>query len=107
MPPEFSPYQDRTMEQPQRHLLDLLAELGETAVELYERIDLRREMEEHPYRTLAIAAGLGYVLGGGLFTGFTRRMVGIGARILLLPLAQATLGQMISELEADLQEGDH
>lgn len=89
---------------PERQLLDLLSELGETAAELYERIDLRREMEEHPYRTLGIAAGVGYVLGGGLFTGFTRRAMGIGARILLLPLAQATLGQLISELEEGFDE---
>lgn len=88
----------------ERHLLDLLSELGETAVELYERIDLRREMEEHPYRTLGIAAGIGYVVGGGLFTGFTRRVLGMGARILLVPLAQATLGQIIGELEEGFEE---
>jgi len=92
------------MENPERHLLDLLSELGETAVELYDRIDLRREMEEHPYRTLGVAAAVGYVLGGGLFTSFTRRLVGVGARLLLLPLAQATLGQIISELEAEIEE---
>lgn len=84
--------------------MDLLSELGETAVELYDRIDLRREMEEHPYRTLGVAAAVGYVLGGGLFTSFTRRLVGVGARLLLLPLAQATLGQIISELEAEIEE---
>lgn len=92
------------MDNPERHLLDLLSELGETAVELYDRIDLRREMEEHPYRTLGVAAAVGYVLGGGLFTSFTRRLVGVGARLLLLPLAQATLGQIISELEAEIEE---
>lgn len=92
------------MESPERHLLDLLSEIGETAVELYDRIDLRREMEEHPYRTLGIAAGIGYVLGGGLFTGFTRRVLGVGTRILLLPLAQATLGQLIGELEQGFEE---
>jgi len=105
-PPEQPQFQDKTMERPERHLIDLLSELGETAVELYERIDLRREMEEHPYRTLGIAAGIGYVLGGGLFTGFTRRMVGLGARVLLLPLAQATLGQLIGELEEGFDEGN-
>src|SRR5690606_30387296 len=101
-PPDHPPFRGEPMENPERHLLDLLSELGETAVELYDRIDLRREMEEHPYRTLGVAAAVGYVLGGGLFTSFTRRLVGVGARLLLLPLAQATLGQIISELEAEI-----
>lgn len=83
----------------QRTFQEILSELGGTASELYRRVDLQRQLEENPYRTLAIAAGVGYVLGGGLFTGFTRRALGIGARILLLPFAQATLGQFIGELE--------
>lgn len=84
-----------------RNFQQILSDIGQSTMELYERVDLPRQLEEHPYRTLGIAAGLGYVLGGGLFTGFTGRAVGIGTRVLLLPLVQATLGQLIGELEGE------
>lgn len=85
----------------ERSFQQLLSDMGQTASELYERADLPRQLEEHPYRTLGIALGVGYALGGGLFTGFTRRALGIGARVLLLPVVQATLGQLVGEFEEE------
>ncbi|HEY4392489.1 MAG TPA: hypothetical protein VGP64_00425 [Polyangia bacterium] len=35
----------------------------------------------HPYGSLAAALGIGYVLGGGLFTPLTSRIFGLGLRI--------------------------
>jgi hypothetical protein len=35
----------------------------------------------HPYGTVAAALGIGYVLGGGLFTPLTSRIVALGLRI--------------------------
>lgn len=74
----------------ERRLGEIAAELGSNARELYERLDLTRELAEHPYRTLALAAAAGYVLGGGLFTPLTGRILRIGLRAAMLPLAQAT-----------------
>jgi len=34
-------------------------------------LDIRGRMDRRPYQTLLIAAGIGYVLGGGLFSGLT------------------------------------
>lgn len=42
---------------------------------------LLRETREHPGRTAALAVGAGYVLGGGLFSRFTARLVRIGLRV--------------------------
>src|SRR5580692_10583995 len=42
---------------------------------------LAQEAREHPIRTVAVALGVGFVLGGGLFSRLTARIVGTGARI--------------------------
>ena len=41
---------------------------------------LREQMEERPYATLATAAGIGYVLGGGIPSPITRLLLDYGAR---------------------------
>jgi len=59
------------------------AELGSWAAKL------ARQTREHPGRSVAMAVGVGYVLGGGLFSRLTARIVGtairIGLRTALLP----------------------
>jgi hypothetical protein len=42
---------------------------------------LRERLEQRPYTTLAAAAGVGYVLGGGLPTSLLRVLLGVGGRI--------------------------
>jgi hypothetical protein len=42
---------------------------------------LRDRLEHRPYTTLAAAAGIGYVLGGGLPTSLLRVLLGVGGRI--------------------------
>jgi hypothetical protein len=43
------------------------------------------QMTRHPYRSLLVAAGIGYVIGGGLFTRLTMRVIRMGARLGTLP----------------------
>ena len=42
---------------------------------------LKDRFERQPYTTLAVAAGVGYVLGGGLPTGLLRILLGMGGRL--------------------------
>ena len=66
-----------------------LAALGHAArrsSEARERLDawtdrVARETRKHPIRTVALALGAGFVLGGGLFSRLTTRVVGAGLRI--------------------------
>ena len=44
-------------------------------------VDLDGRVKRHPYGTLAAAVGIGYVLGGGLFSPLTARIIGLGLRI--------------------------
>lgn len=53
--------------------------------------DLRARFEQHPYQTLLIAAGVGYILGGGLFTRHTLNAVRLGARIASIPIVRREL----------------
>ena len=50
---------------------------------------LLRQTREHPGRSVAMAVGVGYVLGGGLFSRLTARIVGtairLGLRTAVLP----------------------
>ncbi len=54
-------------------------------------LDLTGRMRRHPYQTLAIAVGVGYILGGGLFTNFTAKVLRVGARVGALPSVQRQL----------------
>jgi hypothetical protein len=51
---------------------------------------LSRQTKEHPVRSVAFALGAGYVLGGGLFSPLTARIVGaavrLGLRLAFVPL---------------------
>lgn len=59
---------------------------------------LRAHMDEHPYTLLAAAAGVGYVLGGGVPSRLTSLLLGIGTRVMLESTAR--------NLAARFAEGD-
>jgi|SRR5215471_20308125 len=66
-------------------------EARDAVSELKETIDLRRRMEEHPYAMLGAAAAVGYILGGGLLTSMTGRLIRLGLRVAALPLIKDEL----------------
>ncbi len=81
-----------------RHARGIGEELGGLAEAVGEmvgtartRIDFDRRMREEPMKTLLIAAGIGYVAGGGFFTPFTGRMLRLGARLWLIPAVRNQL----------------
>jgi hypothetical protein len=59
--------------------------------DLGDAIDVRGRLERHPYGTLAMAAGIGYLLGGGLFTPLTGSIVRLGIRLAALPFVKDEL----------------
>jgi ElaB/YqjD/DUF883 family membrane-anchored ribosome-binding protein len=58
--------------------------------------------EENPFKAIAAASGVGYLIGGGLFTPFTKRILKIGMKGLLLPIAAQQFEQITSQ---DLEPG--
>jgi hypothetical protein len=68
-----------TVETPE--LETALPELAQRSEDLLQR--LFSEIQRRPVRSLLIAAGTGYLTGGGLGTRFTARLLGVGARMAL------------------------
>jgi hypothetical protein len=69
--------------------------------------DLEDRLARNPYGMLAAAIGVGFVLGGGLFTRLTSRLVGVGLRIGLtsaLPFVSEALLKVASEARAITNE---
>jgi hypothetical protein len=65
---------------------------AKSAVNQFEKsVDLKGRVERNPYAMVLAAAGVGYVLGGGLFTPFTGRMVRLGMKLAALPLVKDEL----------------
>lgn len=88
--PEFNPDMPETAAQPLHG--DLTArptDIWEDASEAWRRATqvMGKELEERPIRTALISVGAGYLLGGGLFTPLTARLVGTGLRLALKTLA--------------------
>jgi hypothetical protein len=69
----------------------LLSDAQDAVSELADAVDLRGRVQRHPYGMLAAAAGVGYVLGGGLFTPFTARVLRLAVRLAALPLVKDEL----------------
>jgi len=55
-------------------------------------LDLRGRVERHPIGMMFAALGVGYVLGGGLFSPLTGRLVRVGMRLALVPLIKSQIG---------------
>lgn len=85
----------------------LVSEVRDTVEELKRTVDIRGRVERHPYGMVAAALGVGYVLGGGLFTSFTGRLLRLGFRVAALPMVREELLAMaeaaMSRAEAEQQ----
>lgn len=70
-------------------------QLADQTQHLYQRSReeniLGRFYYKNPYVALAATAGVGYVVAGGLLTPFTRRIVKMGMRALVIPMAVAQI----------------
>jgi hypothetical protein len=58
---------------------------------LSDAIGLTEKVEKHPYGAVAAALGVGYVIGGGLFTPTTVRLLQLGLKLASVPLVKNRL----------------
>ena len=58
---------------------------------LADALGLTERVERSPYLTVAAALGLGYVVGGGLVTGTTARLLRLGLKLASVPMVQDQL----------------
>jgi hypothetical protein len=73
--------------------------MGAQAESLSKAIDLAGRIQRHPLTMVAAAAGLGYVLGGGLFSPLTGRLLRIGVKVALIPLIRGPLKELTNLAE--------
>lgn len=79
---------DSSMADLQRQARRLSSELTEMSGTMGALVDdcravVREQLDQQPYVVLAIAAGVGYVLGGGLPSGIVGRLLMFGGRVAL------------------------
>jgi hypothetical protein len=82
----------RRLGQDARDLGDALSEKTRTVVSRIVGFTMER-----PLQALAIAAGIGFVLGGGLFTRAGARVLGVGMRLGGIALARRLFTQLAEE----------
>jgi hypothetical protein len=66
--------------------------------------DLGSIVREHPVGSLATALGLGYVIGGGIFTRLTSRLVRVavrlGVQLAVIPVLEQELATIVGVQKA-------
>lgn len=82
----------RALQSDARELANDLAEAGR---EIRSKVDLSKSVQAHPFRAVLIAAGVGYVLGGGLFSPLTRRLLRVGSRALIVPIVRGQIESLL------------
>lgn len=72
-----------------------LSKSVQTAVKDIDQV-LERQMVERPYAVLGIAAGVGFVLGGGLSPMIFRRALGLGTKLAIDLALAGALGAAVN-----------
>ena len=65
------------------------------ATDFTSSIDLRGRVQKNPILMVCAAAGVGYLLGGGLFSPLTARMVRYGLRLAIIPIVRSQLAGIV------------
>jgi hypothetical protein len=79
------------MDGKERSLIDLVREAA----------DIEGRVARKPYSMVAGAMGVGFVLGGGLFTRLTERLAGAALRVGILatwPMVQEEIGRQVRRM---------
>ena len=92
----------RDIPAPQASLTQSADEALQSLNTLYGALDtaLTRRMADNPYATLAVAAGVGFVLGGGMRSSIGQVLVRLSVRTLAPPLVNAALHNAIERASA-------
>ncbi len=96
-----------------RTLVDDSKRVFDDVQQIYDKMRSQNSLGEYyqdnPYTVLAAAAGVGYVLGGGLFSPFTKRILKIAMKGLVIPVASAqfkNLSAAVHPAEAPFEGGE-
>ena len=85
-----------------QHDAQALAIAVQEAADEFERF-LTEQVQERPYTTLGVAAGVGYALGGGLRSRLTAMVVGTATRLAMTLAARELVAQLSPGASASVQ----
>ena len=81
--------------------------VSSTATNFSQAVDLRGRVNRNPIAMICVAAGVGYVLGGGLFSPTTSRLLKLGMRLAIIPFVKSQLATMAGQVaSAAAQAGE-
>lgn len=63
--------------------------------------DVEAMLEAHPWGVALTAMGVGYVLGGGLFTRLTARLLCLGTKTMFLPMLEERISRVFAAPHPD------
>jgi len=84
---------------------ELWSEAQGAVHQLRESLDLTGRVDRHPYGMVLAALGVGYLLGGGLFSRLTTGLLGLGFRVAALPVVKEELLHLAKNALAGMGEG--
>jgi hypothetical protein len=111
-PPAAAPKEPQQSHEPQAagHAPAGLAESADHALQsvgsLYNAVDaiVSQQVRERPYVTLAAAAGVGFILGGGIRSPFGQVLMRVGVRAFGPPLVSAALHSVVERAQGLTQQ---
>ena len=68
--------------------------LGAAGDKLSDSLDLAGRVQRNPIGAVMVAVGIGYVLGGGLFSPVTRKALKIGLRLAVIPFIKGQISAL-------------
>lgn len=95
-------------------VIDLAKNANSAINGVSDAIGLTEKVEKAPYAMVAAALGVGYVVGGGLFTPTTARLVRMGMKLAAIPavrnrlldVAEAAIDQVAANARAAQEEAN-
>lgn len=82
----------------------------ESVDEIKDRLDIQGRVDRNPYGMVAAAVGVGYVLGGGIFSPLTAKIVGfglkMGLRLAAIPFIKDELLGVVAAATGDSGGGE-
>jgi hypothetical protein len=112
-PPTAAPQQSRESHATEHGSASAPAGLAESADQalrsvgsLYNAVDtiVSKQVRERPYVTLAAAAGVGFILGGGMRSPFGQVLIRVGVRAFGPPLVSAALHTALERAQGLTQQ---
>ena len=64
-------------------------------------LHIQQQIEEHPYHALAIAAGVGFIVGSGLSKRATARLFATGLRVSLTSAIGPLLAEIVERMRSE------